>query len=467
MTLPRPKAAPKSSTEASATAIASPKRVGLVSLGCPKNQVDAEIMLGRLRAEGYEITPEAGEADAIIVNTCAFIDEAKRESIAAIFEATRAMKESGGRVIVTGCLSQRHPAELAREMPEVAAFVPLGQVGLLSAAIAGTGVRLPVFPDPYGATWLDDATAVRVLVGSPGTAYVKISEGCDHQCAFCAIPSMRGRHRSRVADDVVREVEQLVAQGVKEAVLVSQDSSAYGQDRGEKHALARLLERLEQVEGLRWVRVMYAYPNTLDDATLDAMGSLPKTCRYLDIPLQHASRRVLADMKRGGSAASLAKLLEKARRKVDGLVLRTTFIVGFPTEQRADFDELLAFARDVEFDRLGTFTYSLQEGTVAHPMGDPVPEEEKESRRAELMEQQAGISRRLNEKLVGRTVDVLVEGAHPESEHLLAARWQGQAPEVDGLVIVTDGSAQPGEMARARITEAHEHDLVGKLLRKR
>jgi ribosomal protein S12 methylthiotransferase len=255
----------------------------------------------------------------------------------------------------------------------------------------------------------------------------------------------------------------LAGQGVRELVLVAQDSSAYGLDRGERPALPGLLARLSAVEGVAWIRVMYAYPNTLGDATLEAMADLPKVCRYLDLPLQHASRRVLAAMKRGGSAASLAALLAKARRAVPDLVLRTTFIVGFPGEEQEDFDELLSFVRDVELDHLGAFTYSPQEGTGAEPLGDPVPDAVKAERRDELLAVQAAISRRRNEARVGSTVEVLVEGVHPESEHLLVGRWRGQAPEVDGTVIVTDGVVQPGTVARAVVEEAHEYDLVVRL----
>lgn len=441
------------------------KKVGLISLGCPKNQIDAEVMLGRLRAEGYEITPDASQADAIIVNTCAFIDDAKKESIDAIFDATRLAEDRPGtRVIVTGCLAQRYSEALAGELPEVTAFVPLGDVALVSAAIGGTPTRLPEFPDPYQASFLDDSTAARVLTSSPGSAYLKISEGCDHSCSFCAIPSMRGRHRSRPSGDVVREAERLVEEGVKELVLVSQDSSAYGIDRGEKHALARLLERLDAIDGLAWIRVMYAYPNTLDDATLEAIAASGRTCKYIDIPLQHASRRVLKAMLRGGSAKDLAALMDKARRLVPDLVLRTTFIVGFPGEDASDFDELLAFARDVEFDHAGVFTYSRQEGTSAFPLGDPVPAAIKDERRAAFMTQQAAISRRRNQARVGRRVEVLVDGPHPESVDLLAGRWSGQAPDIDGCVILTDGEAMPGQIVVAEIDEGHEYDLVGRIL---
>ena len=441
------------------------KRVGLVSLGCPKNQVDAEIMLGRLADEGYEITADPADADAIIVNTCGFIDSAKQESIDAIFEAARALEgREGGRLIVTGCLSQRYPKELAADVPEISAFVPLGAVSLLRDAVEGLGPRLPDFPQPYAARFLDDAAARRVLTTGAGSAYLKVSEGCDHQCSFCAIPSMRGRHRSRPVDDVVREAETLAAAGVREVVLVAQDSSAYGHDIGLRDGLATLLGRLDAIPGLAWIRCMYAYPNTLEDATLDALGSLPKVCRYLDIPLQHASRRMLAAMKRGGSATSLRSLLDRARSRVPGLVLRTTFIVGFPGEEEADVGELLQFTSDVEFDHLGVFTYSHQEGTSAHALGDPVPQDVKDERRGRVLEQQAAISRRRNEARVGSVVEVLVEGAHPESEHLLAGRWRGQAPEVDGSVIITDGVAAPGEIALAHVEEGHEYDLVARLV---
>ncbi len=448
------------------SAAGAPRRVSLINLGCPKNQVDAEVILGRLRREGHEIVADPAEADAIVVNTCAFIDDAKKESINAILESAELLAgREGSRLVVTGCLAQRYGSELAAQMPEVTAFVPLGEVGAVSAALAGGAP--PAAPAPYMASFLDDASAERVLLpNAPGaltaaSAFLKISEGCDHVCSFCAIPSMRGRHRSRPVEDIVAEARALAARGVKEVVLVSQDSSAYGHDRGASHGLATLLRGLDGVEGLAWVRVMYAYPNTLDDATLDAMAASEKTCRYLDMPLQHASTRILKAMLRGGSAASLTKLLTRARARVPGLVLRTTFIVGFPGEERADFEELLGFARDIEFDRAGVFTYSPQEGTTAHPLGDPVPDEEKEARRAEFMEQQAVISQRRNDARIGDVLDVLVEGTHPESEMLVAGRWAGQAPEIDGNVIITDGLAPPGDIVRVRITEAHAHDLVG------
>lgn len=447
---------------------APPRRVSLISLGCPKNQVDAELMLGRLRREGFEIVASPEDADDIIVNTCAFIDDAKKESIDAILEAGESLeKRGGGRLVVTGCLAQRYGRDLAEQMPEVAAFVSLGDVGGVSAALRGE--KPAAAPAPYMASFLDDSRAERlILPATPGalvaaSAYLKISEGCDHQCSFCAIPAMRGRHRSREVADIVAEAGSLAASGVREVVLVSQDSSAYGADRGEKHGLARLLEGLDRVDGLAWVRVMYAYPNTLDDATLAAMASTSKTCKYLDMPLQHASERMLKAMKRGGNATSLRKLLEKARKAVPDLVLRTTFIVGFPGETEDDVAELLAFARDVEFDHAGVFLYSHQEGTSAHFLHDDVPHEEKEARRAAFMEQQAGISRRLNRARVGSLLPVLVEGEHPESEMLLAGRWQGQAPEIDGCVILTDGEARPGEIVSVRIDEAHEYDLVGRV----
>ncbi len=440
------------------------KKVGLVSLGCPKNQVDAEVMLGRLQAEGYELTADASEADAIIVNTCGFIDEAKQESIDAILEASRDLEGREGRLIVTGCLSQRYPEQLAEEFPEVSAFVPLGQVGLIQEAVEGSGARVPVFPESYAAKFLDHADAARVLTTTAGSAYLKISEGCDHQCSFCAIPSMRGRHRSRDVEDIVAEAQSLSRQGVRELVLVAQDSSAYGQDIGLRHGLASLLEGLNAVEGLTWVRAMYAYPNTLDDATLDAIASLPKVCEYLDIPLQHASKRVLAAMKRGGTSDSLRALMDRARERVPDLVLRSTFIVGFPGEEESDFQELLDFTAGVGFDHLGVFTYSHEEGTTAHPLGDPVSDELKQERSDRVMEQQAPISRRLNEARVGRVVETLVEGVHPESDDLLVGRWRGQAPEVDGSVILTDGQAEPGTVVRVEIEEAHEYDLVGRIL---
>jgi len=462
---------PKSG-DAIGTSVATvrPRRVSLVSLGCPKNQVDAEVMLGRLRREGYEIVASPEDADDIIVNTCAFIDDAKRESIDAILEMGEVIeRHGGGKLVVTGCLAQRYGTELAAQMPEVAAFIPLGDVAGVSAALMGTVTGAGPFPAPYMASFLDDSRADRLLLpATPGavvaaSAYLKISEGCDHQCSFCAIPSMRGKHRSRPAEDIVAEARSLVAQGVREVVLVSQDSSAYGADRGIRHGLSALLQGLNGVDGLDWIRVMYAYPNTLDDATLDAMAGLGSVLDYLDMPLQHASERMLKAMRRGGNASSLRKLLDKARTRVPGLVMRTTFIVGFPGETPEDVAELLSFARDVEFDHAGVFLYSHQEGTGAHALADDVPLPEKEARRDAFMQQQAAISLKLNSRRVGTLLDVLVEGEHPESEMLLAGRWRGQAPEIDGCVILTDGDAQPGQLVRVRIDEAHEYDLVGRV----
>ncbi|MEM7248708.1 MAG: 30S ribosomal protein S12 methylthiotransferase RimO [Acidobacteriota bacterium] len=445
--------------------LGGPRRVGLVSLGCPKNRVDAELMLARLRAEGHELVDDPQQADAIIVNTCAFIDEAKEESIEAILEASQWLEgREDGKLVVTGCLAQRHAPDIADDLPEVSAFVPLGEVGLVPKAVTGTAPRIPELPERYGATFLDDATAARVLTSAPGSAYLKISEGCDHQCSFCAIPAMRGRHRSRPVDDLVAEATTLAGQGVREVVLVAQDSSAYGHDRQEREGLSRLLTGLDGVDGLDWVRVMYAYPNTLSEKTLRAMAELPSVCRYLDMPLQHASRRVLKDMARGGSRDHLRRQLERARELVPGLVLRTTFIVGFPGETEDDVAELIGFIEEVEFDHLGVFTYSQQDGTTAHPLGDTVSEEEKAARRDAVMEAQAPISKRLNEARVGQELEVLVEGVHPESEHLLVGRWWGQAPDVDGTVILTDGHAEPGTLARVLIEEAHEYDLVGRIV---
>jgi ribosomal protein S12 methylthiotransferase len=438
--------------------------LGMVSLGCPKNLVDGEVMLGRLRGAGYRLVAEPGAADVLVVNTCAFIDRAKEESIDAVLEMARE-KERGRarRLVVTGCLAQRYDAELRREIPEIDATLGTGQVEDIVRAAGGAPTSLA---DGSGGapTWVYDHTTPRVLTTPAWLAYVKISEGCDYTCSFCVIPALRGRHRSRNVEDVVAEVRSLAAGGVREVVLVAQDSTRYGLDHGVRDGLAYLLRRLGRVEGLRWIRVMYAYPSTLSDPILDAIATEEKVVKYLDVPLQHASASVLRQMKRPAGRANLEGMIERIRARVPGVALRTSFIVGFPGETEEDFERLLRFAETAEFEHVGVFTYSREEGTAAYGLRGRVPARVQRARRRRLMALQERISLRRNRRRLGERVEVLVEGTHLDSDLLLRGRLATQAPEIDGQVIVNDGEAAPGTFVTCEITEAHPHDLVARIV---
>jgi len=439
-------------------------KIGFVSLGCPKNLVDSEVMLGMAEQAGHEITSDAASADVLVVNTCAFIDRAKQESIDAILEMARE-KETGRatRLVVTGCLTQRYDADLRKEIPEIDATLGTGQVDEIVRAVSGEATSL----EEAGAglpTWVYDHTAPRVLSTPPWLAYVKISEGCDYTCSFCIIPTLRGRHRSRNVEDVVAEARALAARGVREIVLVAQDSTRYGLDHGVRDGLAYLLRRLGRVDGLRWIRVMYAYPSTLTDPILDAMASEERVVKYVDIPLQHASEPVLKRMKRPTGRGNLLGMVERIRERVRGVAVRTSFIVGFPGETEEDFDRLLAFVKAAEFDNVGVFTFSDEEGTSSFDLPGRIPARVKEARRRKLMALQKRISARKNRARVGERVEVLVEGAHPDSDLLLRGRLAGQAPEIDGQVILNDGTAEPGSFVTAEVTEAHPYDLVARIV---
>src|SRR6266571_4498861 len=395
-------------------------KVGFISLGCPKNLVDSEVMMGQLRQKGYEITADAEDADTVVVNTCGFIDSAKQESIEAILEAAR-LKIDGKakRLIVAGCLVERYRDELKAEMPEVDAFIGTSQINdILKVCDLGTNTRsLPVIPlGNQSATYLYDESTPRLLATPSHYAFIKIAEGCDRPCAFCFIPQMRGHFRSRRFGSIVAEAHQLAEGGVKELILVAQDSSRYGEDLGKQDALAHLLRELSRTNGIEWVRVMYTYPTHISDGFLDVLAEEPKAVKYLDMPLQHASRNVLKLMKRGGNRASLERLIERVRRRVPGIAVRTTFITGFPGETDEDFEELLGFVRSVEFDRVGVFTYSDEEGTPAYELPDKVGQTIAKQRRARLMKEQSRISRKRNRARVGATVRVLFEGESKESE---------------------------------------------------
>ncbi len=437
-------------------------KVGFISLGCPKNLVDTEVMMGLASKAGCELTADQSDADILVINTCAFIGPAKQESIETILEMAEHKKNGRcKKLIVAGCLVERYRNELQREIPEVDAVIGTNEVPLIVRALAGKPT-----PKTTGRFYLYDHTTPRLLATPRHSAYIKISEGCDHTCSFCIIPRLRGPHRSRTIDSILSEAEQLAASGAREINLIAQDSTRYGADIGLKDGLARLLAALAAVRGIEWIRFLYAYPNTFSDSVLEVMAGEPKVCKYVDIPLQHASARMLAAMRRGGSSKSLATLIEKIRKQVPGVALRTTMIVGFPGETEQDFRELLGFCRSMEFDRLGVFTYSDEEGTAAFMLGPKVPEKNKQARRDRLMRQQAEISRRRNRELVGRRVKVLIDGPLRESDLLLEGRMESQAPEIDGAVLINDVAVPVGrgQFYTVEITEAYEYDLVGKVV---
>jgi ribosomal protein S12 methylthiotransferase len=438
------------------------KKVGMVSLGCPKNLLDSEVMLGHMKGAGYELTQDPSEAEILIVNTCGFIEPAKQESIDTILEMAR-YKEQGNckRLVVTGCLAQRYSDDIAREIPEVDTVTGLDQVeSIVQSCETDERLVLPLVADG-SVRYLYDHETPRILATPPFSAYIKISEGCDYPCTFCIIPKIRGHYRSRTEDSVVAEAESLAGQGVREILLIAQDTTRYGVDHGKRNGLASLLGQLSRVDGIEWLRFLYAYPTTLNESILEAINDYPEICRYIDIPLQHASDSVLKAMKRPGTRASNTKMIERMRTVVPGVAIRSSFIVGFPGESEDDFAQLLDFCGEVELDHLGVFTYSHEEGTEAFSREDTIPEEEKQRRRGELMEQQAAISLRKNSAFVGRKVRVLIEGPSPQSELVLGGRTERQAPEIDGTVLVTDGWAESGTFAKVEITEAHPYDLVG------
>src|SRR6267142_488518 len=448
------------------------KKVGFISLGCPKNLVDSEVMMGQLQSQGYQITAEAADADTVVVNTCGFIDSAKKESIEAILEAARLKTEGKAkRLIVAGCLVERYRDELKAEIPEVDAFIGTSQINdILSVCDPTTNARaLPVIPlGNQSATYLYDESTPRVLATPSHYAFIKIAEGCDRPCAFCFIPQMRGHFRSRRFGSLIAEAHQLAEEGVKELILVAQDSSRYGEDLGKQDALAQLLRELSHADGIEWVRVMYTYPTHISDGFLDVLAEEPKAVKYLDMPLQHASQNVLKLMKRGGNRQSLERLITRVRDRVPGIAVRTTFITGFPGETEADFEELRAFVRNVEFDRVGVFTYSDEEGTPAYDLPDKVDPKIAKQRRARLMKEQARISRKRNRAKIGDTVRVLFEGEANESELLWQGRMETQAPDIDGCVLINDvpEGVVPvaGDIVNVEITEAHEYDLVGRIV---
>ena len=441
----------------------APQRtIHFVSLGCPKNRVDSEVMLGVAQGAGFTHVDDADAAEVIVVNTCGFIGEAKKESIDAILEMGR-YKDTGTcqRLVVAGCLSQRHPEELAREMPEVDHFLGSSDMLRLGQVLSGKAERMLV-GNP--ADWLISAANPRTLSTPGGSAYVKIAEGCNRTCSFCVIPALRGGQRSRRTEDVVREVEQLVAAGVREVNLVSQDTIAYGRDLDGAATLADLARRVADVPGLHWVRLFYLYPETMTDALIDVVAHHPRVVPYVDMPLQHAADGMLRRMRRGHGGARLRTVVERLRRAITDLTFRTAFIVGHPGETDEEFDELCDFVTWAEFDRVGVFRYSDEDSCRSFTFDGKVPPRVAGNRYRRLMSLQRRISHRKSAALVGRELEVLVEGTSDEHEYVLMGRHAGQAPDIDGQVYLSGGVARPGEIRRVLITQASDYDLVGDLI---
>jgi ribosomal protein S12 methylthiotransferase len=484
-------------------------KIGFLSLGCPKNLVDGEVMLGIARDAGHELTPDASEAEVLVVNTCAFIDRAKQESIDAILEMAEHKKRGNcSRLVVTGCLAERYREELKEQIPEIDAVLGTGEVPQILQAIeargsrvAGRGSPAPIKffrsssaalgneqrtanREPRSAngeprtanreprtasvpTYIYDAETPRLLTTPKHYAYVKIAEGCDYTCAFCIIPTLRGQYRSRPADSIVREARALAARGVRELLLISQDTTFYGIDRGERGALGRLLRELNSIEGLQWIRLLYLYPTTITDDVLAAMAECDKVCRYVDLPLQHASAAVLKRMRRPGNRKTYDALLRRIRERVPGVALRTTLIVGFPGETEDEFAELEQFVTETRFDHVGVFTYSHEEGTRAFAYADDVPASVKRRRRNALMANQKQIVAKLQKARIGTDVEVLIDGPSPEHELVLQGRLKGQAPDIDPVVVLTDcdpAMHSAGQLIRARVVDARGYDLVAKPL---
>jgi len=447
-------------------------KVGFLSLGCPKNLVDSEVMMGILARQGYELTPHADEADVLVVNTCSFIAPAQQESVETILEMAEHKKFGRAqRLVVAGCLVERYRDQIMQQIPEVDAVIGTGEVERILEAVRGELHAPAAAPSSF----LYHEAMPRVLSTPRHAAYIKIAEGCDHPCTFCIIPQLRGKFRSRRFESVVREAENLAAAGVREITLIGQDTTSYGEDLGLRDGLPVLLARLAEVDGLTWVRFLYAYPNRVTQGLLETLAAHPRLAKYVDMPLQHASRNVLARMKRGSNGDAFLRLVERMRATIPGVMLRTSFIVGFPGETAADFEELCDFVRAAEFDWMGVFAYSDVDNASSHALDEKVDDETIARRRDRLMSMQRGISARRLKRFVGKTFPALVEGPSKDTDLVWEARLQGMAPEIDGKLYLSDllppaegpgaaRAARPGDMAMVEISESHDYDLVGRVI---
>lgn len=438
----------------------SPKtKIGMISLGCPKNLVDTEVMLGLLSNGSYEITNQQEEADVMIVNTCAFIEDSKKESIDTILEVAE-LKKNGNlkKLIVTGCLAQRYKAKLEREMPEVDHFIGTGEFQNITDFVR-TQKDLPVIRSKVAKPlYVYDELTPRLSTLPPHTSYVKIAEGCSRTCSFCIIPRLRGDGRSRSIESVTVEVEKLVQNGVKEVNLIAQDLTAYGLDRDDGANLEKLLRELVKIKDIQWIRLLYNYPMYFSDSLIELIQNSKVICNYLDIPLQHIDSDLLASMDRKVDEGEVKNLVRKLRKNIPGIILRTTLIVGFPGETEQQFEKLKDFVREMEFDRLGVFTYSQEEGTVAALMPNQIDDKTKQRRREELMLLQQEISNRKNIEAVGKTIQVLIDHGTKE-KNMFVGRTEGQAMEIDGNVFITGENLKPGQFVQVKINKALEYDL--------
>jgi ribosomal protein S12 methylthiotransferase len=436
-------------------------KIAFASLGCAKNQVDSEVMMGLLEQAGYQLTDNPSEAQVLVVNTCGFIDDAKEESIAQILEFA-ALKEEGRAhaLVVTGCLSQRYPKELAEELPEVDCFLGVNEVPQIVQVVEGLLAGKKVQAQAAG-SYLYTGQEPRRLITPPGTAIVKLAEGCNNCCTYCAIPSIRGPYRSRPLEQILSEAQRLAKEGARELLLVAQDTSFYGTDLYGKSQLPELLRQLDKISELVWIRPLYFYPTRITTELLEAIASTDKVCKYIDLPLQHASKKVLAQMGRGGTAEGLLEKIATIRAAIPNVTLRSTFIVGFPGEEDEDFQELMSFIEAAQLERVGVFPYSREDGTVAANLASQVPRELALERAEELMRLQRSISRRKNQQRVGSEVLVMSEGAGEEGGSIV--RSEAEAPEVDGVIFLKE-KLPAGHFATARITEAYDYDLAAHLV---
>lgn len=443
-------------------------KIGVVSLGCPKNLVDSETMLGLIHEENYEITNDPSEAEIIIVNTCGFIESAKEESINTILQMAE-YKKSGSckHIIVTGCLSQRYAEELFSELPEADAIAGVevyDEIGsIIKRVMNGERFIMLERSKPDVIYTSKETFLPRILTTPSYTAYLKIAEGCDNCCSYCAIPKIRGPYRSKPMEQVLKEAKALADNGVKELIVVAQDTTRYGEDLlGGKLLLADLLKELNKIESLKWIRVMYCYPNNFTDELIETFASLDKVCKYVDLPLQHASNRLLASMNRYDTREEVETLLAKLRKRIPGIVIRTTFIVGFPGETDADFEELKEFVEQQRFENAGVFAYSQEEGTVAGAMPNQIPDEIKQERYHELMALQAQISEEIHKDTEGQTLEVLVEGIEEDGSGLHYGRSYREAPDIDGLVFIENpGNIKPGCFVKVNILQGFTYESVG------
>lgn len=440
-----------------------PIKVGMVSLGCPKNQVDAELLLSKIKNDGYVLEPDSGNCDVVIINTCGFIESAKQEAIENILEFITLKKEGTiKKIIVTGCLAERYRDEIAKEMPEVDAILGIGSNDKIVDAIKGVMRDEKVYL--YGEKSDLPLEGDRVLTTLPFYAYLKIAEGCDNCCSYCAIPSIRGRFRSRPMESIVKEAESLAARGVKELVVVAQDTTRYGQDLYGEYKLAELLRKLAQIDGFRWIRVLYAYPERITDELLEVMASEPRIAKYIDIPLQHCNKQILRDMNRPGDRETIEALISKVREKVPGITVRTTLIAGFPGETEEQFEELCQFVKDMRFDRLGCFAYSPEEGTPAAEMEGQLDEQLKIHRAEIVTEEQMNIMAQENEKKVGQVVTVVTEGFDRFGECYFG-RSEADAPDIDGKIFFTsEKKLSVGDFVKVALEDTLDLDLIGSVV---